>query len=112
MKKEEQDKLIEYLAEALDCWKREAISTDEKIQGHEMHDRIVVLVKKEVTKDEKKEMLIRIWVEEKAKELITMVANLYPHEASPCVVPKGKARDFIRLLVKEISVLHNRIYVN
>jgi len=52
MKKEEQDKLIEYLAEALDCWKREAISTDEKIHGHELHQQIVALIKKSEVTDE------------------------------------------------------------
>lgn len=39
-------------------------------------------------------------VEKKTNELITMVANLYPHEASPCVIPKNKAKNFIRSLIK------------
>lgn len=43
------------------------------------------------------------WIEEKAKGLITMVADLYPHEGSPCVIPKSKAKDFICSLVKKAS---------
>ena len=43
------------------------------------------------------------WIEEKAKELITMVANLYPHETSPCVIPKSNAKDFIRSLVEKLT---------
>jgi len=39
----------------------------------------------------------------KVKKLITMVANLYPHEGSPCVIPKNKAKDFIRSVVEEIA---------
>lgn len=42
------------------------------------------------------------WVEEKAKKLITMVSSLYPHEGNPCVIPKNKAKDFIRSLVEKI----------
>lgn len=47
--------------------------------------------------------IIEKWVEKKAKELIFVVANLYPHEGSPCVIPKSTAEDFIRSLVKEIQ---------
>ncbi len=48
--------------------------------------------------------IIEEWIEEKARELITMVANLYPHETNPCVMPKSKAKDFIRSLIKEIQM--------
>lgn len=44
------------------------------------------------------------WIEEKARMLITMVSKLYPHEASPCVIPKSKAEDFIRNLLLEIQL--------
>lgn len=43
------------------------------------------------------------FTEEKAKELITMIANLYPYEGSPCVVPKSKAKDFIRKIAEDIQ---------
>ena len=52
-----------------------------------------IIQKPEVTKE---------WYEEKARDLITMVANLYPHEGNPCVIPKSKARNFIRSLVEKI----------
>lgn len=38
------------------------------------------------------------WIEGKAKELITIVANLYVYKTNPCVIPKNKAKDFIRSL--------------
>lgn len=44
------------------------------------------------------------WVEKKMKELITMVSDLYPHEGSPCVIPKSKARDFICFLIDELAL--------
>ena len=49
------------------------------------------------------------WYEEKAKELITMVANLYPYEGNPCVIPKSKAKDFICSLFKEERVAEDWI---
>lgn len=59
------------------------------------------------------------WIDEKARELITMVANLYPREGSPCVIPKSKAKDFIRNLQipmtkpkvseEEIANFHNNL---
>jgi len=42
-------------------------------------------------------------LDKKAKELIFMVANLYPHEGSPCVIPKSIAKDFIRSLAEKIQ---------
>lgn len=65
------------------------------IDDESAHQDIVALIKKpEVTEE---------WIEEKAKELITMVANLYPYETNPGVIPKSKAKDFIRTFVKEIK---------
>ncbi|MCK4783350.1 MAG: hypothetical protein KAV87_06330, partial [Desulfobacteraceae bacterium] len=61
-----------------------------------------MIQKPEVTEDKKEEMLIRIWIEEKAKELITMVSKLYPYEGSPCIISKSKAKDFICKIVGEI----------
>ena len=48
------------------------------------------------------------WVEKKMKELITMVSDLYPHEGSPCVIPKNKARDFICSLIDELALKINQ----
>ena len=67
------------------------------VKAHrQAYKQIVALINrtsKEVTEE---------WEDEKASELITIVANLYPYEGSPCVIPKGKAKDFTRSLIKEI----------
>jgi len=52
--------------------------------------------------EKKRPKMTEEWYGEKAKKLITMVSNLYPHEGSSCVIPKSKAKDFIRSLMEGI----------
>ena len=47
------------------------------------------------------------FMEKKMTELITMVSDLYPHEGSPCVIPKSKAREFLSSLLNELAAKIN-----
>lgn len=52
MKEPSKEELIEWLDEALECWRNEAISINEKIEGEEIKDQISKLIeeKPKVTK--------------------------------------------------------------
>lgn len=49
------------------------------------------------------------FIDEKTRELITMISDLYPYEGSPCVISKSKAKDFLSSLLNELAAKINLI---
>ena len=103
MSKLKEKELLKHLAHMFKCYEYNFINVDWKPpeEGVQAYKQIKEMIQKPGVTEE--------WIEEKAKELITMVANLYPHEGNPCVIPKSKAKDFIRSLVEEIKKWNIRL---
>ena len=99
MTKLNQGELLEELRQIKICVQAWEILNPKKVSWTGKREQAYQQIKEMIQKPE----ITEEWIEEKAMGLITMVANLYPHEGSPCVIPKNKAKDFIRSLIEEVK---------